>query len=144
MRLNKLFVVFCSQTMTLESVGSMDSISLPKLNTHELETVNDISFQKSQSKYAANAGMDHTYGRHVVDHQILIPKLIKMLEEAVDYLTDSNLEMISPDTNQGQRISHILHAIEYFDIPSLEIVYSKFVDETLPKKVAIRWVKMKK
>ncbi|XP_046414764.1 uncharacterized protein LOC124176922 [Neodiprion fabricii] len=114
--------ILVNQTIDLESVESLDSISLAKFDIQTAITVSDIAFEKSRSTYAVDAGIDHTYGRHVVNLEILVTKLIKLLEEAADYMLKNNVEIVSPEAEHGQKMNHILDVITLMDVPSLEEV----------------------
>lgn len=113
------------------------SKTLPTLNTEKTFILNDMTFQKPQSKCADKAGVDFTYGRHIVDAEALVQKLVIMLGEAVDYLEENHWETTAPDLKHGQTISRILDTLRCAGITSLENVANRITDETDQKKVSM-------
>lgn len=98
----------------------------------------DLTYQKPRERYAPNAAVDVTQGRHVVDLGKAVIKLRKMLGEAADYLEENHLEPKEPDWKHGQTINRILHTMSYMDVGSLEQVFSTYENPSGPKDVTAK------
>ncbi|XP_046735154.1 uncharacterized protein LOC124404802 [Diprion similis] len=129
--------ILANQTIELESIESLDSVSSSKFDVQTAVTVSDIAFEKSRSTYAVGAGIDYTYGRHVVNLDIMVTKLIKLLEEAADYMLKNNVEIVSPEAEHGQTMNHILDVITFMDVPSLEQVLNNITGGDFPRNTTV-------
>lgn len=124
--------------MVFESSVPVGSIDLPALNMAETESLNDVTFQKSQSKYATKAGVDLTYGRHVVNTENLVTELVELLHESADYMNEDHAKMAEPEMKHGQTMNRILDVMSLMDFPSFEEVAVRITDGTSNKDVTTR------
>lgn len=130
--------------MEFQSLMTLDNIPLPKLNTEEMVIMDDVTFEKSETQYAPNAGVDPTFGRHTVDLKLLRTKMMKMLAGAADYMNENHLEMTSPEMKHGQTMNRILQAMSQMDVPSLEFIFNNLLEGTTQKEIIMTYVYLMK
>ncbi|XP_046470654.1 vitellogenin-6-like [Neodiprion pinetum] len=132
--------ILANQSMELMSLVPFENNLVPKLNVTGMVLLNDIEFKRSHHGYALRAGLDLTHGRHVVNLDDVATQLMKMLGEAVDYMTENNLDMTSPEIKHGQTINRILNTISYMDLASLEHVFNNIAADSSTKEDKVRTV----
>ncbi|XP_012220182.1 vitellogenin-5 [Linepithema humile] len=125
-------------TLNLHSVESVAETPLTAGNFQTVPIIRDLTFNKPMGNYALHAAEDLTHGRHIVQLDTLIPKLKKMLMEAVDYLEENHLEAKEPEWKHGQTINRLQHTMSYMDLGSLEQVYNAIQDPKTPKEVTMK------
>lgn len=124
--------------MDLHSIEPVVETPLTVVNFQTVPVIRDITFNKPMGNYALHAAEDLTHGRHIVQLDALIPKLKKMLMEAVDYLEENHMEAKEPDWKHGQTINRLQHTMGYMDLGSLEQVYNAIQDPKTPKEVTMK------
>lgn len=124
--------------MDLHSVESVMETPLTAMNFQTVPIIRDVTFNKPMGNYALHAAEDLTHGRHIVKLDTLIPKLKKMLAEAVDYLEENHLEAKEPDWKHGQTVNRLQHTMSYMDLGSLEQVYTAIQDPKTPKEQTMK------
>ncbi|KAG8034766.1 hypothetical protein G9C98_007842 [Cotesia typhae] len=100
--------VLNNASFILDKVVTSSEISLPEVDFKNMPLTTDISYQRPQGYYAENAAVDITNGRNVVKQDVVISKLMNMLNEAVDYLEKNHIDAKEPDSINSQTINRIL------------------------------------
>ncbi|XP_015176309.1 PREDICTED: vitellogenin-6-like [Polistes dominula] len=126
-----------NQTLVLETVVPQTQINLPVVNFQTCSLVRDVSFQKHPEN-TRTTSEDLTQGRHLINLELLIPKLKKMLIEAADYLEENHLEMKEPDWKHGQTVNRIFNTMKHLDVKSLEEVFNSIQNPKTPKEVSVK------
>ncbi|KAK0162931.1 hypothetical protein PV327_006658 [Microctonus hyperodae] len=114
--------VLNNASFVLENVTSSSEISLPEVDFKDVPITNDFSYKRPEKNYAFNSAVDVTHGRHVVNQDVLITLIKKMLTEAALYLEEHHLEAKEPDFKHGQTINRLLYNMGYMTTESLERV----------------------
>lgn len=109
----------------MDKVVASSKISLPEVDFKDMPLTTDISYQRSQGYYAENAAVDITNGRNVVKQDVIISKLMNMLNEAVDYLEKNHIDAKEPDSINSQTINKILDIMSFMEISSFEKVFAQ-------------------
>ncbi|XP_014607084.1 PREDICTED: uncharacterized protein LOC106788397 [Polistes canadensis] len=124
-----------NQTLVVESVVPTTQINLPVVNFQTCSLIRDVSFKKlPDTTYLTSE--DLTQGRHLINFELLIPKLKKMLIEAADYLEENHLELKEPDWKHSQTVNRIFSTMKHLDLKSLEEVFNSIQNPKTPKEVA--------
>ncbi|XP_008543209.1 uncharacterized protein LOC103568231 [Microplitis demolitor] len=122
--------VLNNASFLLDKIVASSEIPLPAVDFNNVSLITDLSYQRSQSNYAENAAVDVTNGRNVVKQDVLINKIVKMLNEAADYLEEDHVEAIEPDSVDSQTINRILDIMSYMEVSSFEKVFAEIQNTT--------------
>ncbi|XP_074111729.1 LOW QUALITY PROTEIN: larval-specific very high density lipoprotein [Cotesia typhae] len=117
--------VLNNASFILDKVVTSSEISLPEVDFKNMPLTTDISYQRPQGYYAENAAVDITNGRNVVKQDVVISKLMNMLNEAVDYLEKNHIDAKEPDSINSQTINRILDIMSFMEISSFEKVFAQ-------------------
>lgn len=129
-----------SASFLLDKIVASSEIPLPAVDFNNVSLITDLSYQRSQSNYAENAAVDVTNGRNVVKQDVLINKIVKMLNEAADYLEEDHVEAIEPDSVDSQTINRILDIMSYMEVSSFEKVFAEIQNTTDERNDVIKYI----
>ncbi|XP_031836004.1 larval-specific very high density lipoprotein [Nomia melanderi] len=109
---------------TLTFTGSSPQPSQPVTDV-DIPVDTEITYTKPTENYLVTADLDVTHGRHSVDLKGVKDKLMKLLQEAVNYLKETQVDK-HPEWKSGQTINRILYMMSYMNLESMNGVYRVF------------------
>lgn len=118
--------------------------SVPELSVRHLSNMHtvidtEITYTKPTKNYSITGDMDITHGRHLVDLEGLKDKLMRLLQEATNYLKENQVDK-HPEWKSGQIINRILYTMSYMNFESINEVYRVLKHPKTEKDETMKYV----